>query len=212
MLWRVQAAASKGFGDQRADKAVKRWQTPRLIDKFGRLDSAAPGPIAFRARHYVERIFKQNFDVQILIRNRHHHSTEDNLDAAFPHVAILQSRRRRLRHVKLKLWKSTREPIDHSRNETRSHRLGAPNADLSGRWVGQELDLFDPLPQVVERGDGPFEQSTAIQCGLDALGSAIEETDAERVLDVGDRLRYSRLRHRELRRCLPHATALRDRH
>ena len=48
------------------------------------------------------------------------------------------------------------------------------------------------------------EQCVGVDCGLDTLRTAIEETNAKSVLKVGHRLRYGRLGDRQARGRLGH--------
>src|SRR5713226_5645431 len=99
------------------------------------------------------------------------------------------------------------ESIDDGRNEACGNGDRGANAYFPRRGVSEEFDVLHGLPQFVERDEAALEQCTPVNCGLDTLWATVEETNTERVFHVGDRLRYRRLRHRELRGSLSHAAA-----
>src|SRR5262249_25672883 len=79
------------------------------------------------------------------------------------------------------------------------------------RRIGQEADLIDALLQLVEHGNAAFDECATILGWRDALGAAIEETDAEGDLHVGDRLGYGWLCGADRLRGFRHASRMCDR-
>src|SRR6185312_11348051 len=89
-------------------------------------------------------------------------------------------------------------------------RLGAADSDFSGGGIGEEFDISYSLPQLVEHYVPAFQQSTRINRRLDAARAAVQQADAERVFEPGDRFRDGGLRHAEMRGRLGHASPLHD--
>jgi hypothetical protein len=88
----------------------------------------------------------------------------------------------------------------------------ACDADFTDRRIGQELDAFHALMQFIEHGCTAAEQCAAVLSRLDASATAIEQTDAERMLQFGYRPRNGGLRCIEASRRPPHTAGLDDRH
>jgi hypothetical protein len=88
--------------------------------------------------------------------------------------------------------------------------IGRRDAHFSRRRVGQELDLADALAELIEDGDAAPDERLAVNGGFNALPTAVEKSNAERVLQLADRLRYGRLCQIELGSRLHHASPLHD--
>ena len=82
----------------------------------------------------------------------------------------------------------SRETIDHRGHKPRSHCLRTANAQLAGVRFGQEVELLDALTQLIEHGDAALQQCMAIDGGLNAVRTAIDQAQPHGVLDVGNRL------------------------
>src|SRR5262249_23921717 len=89
--------------------------------------------------------------------------------------------------------------VEDGGNKARSNDDSSYQRSPARRGVGEELYLLHALPQLVERHETTVEKCAPIECGLDTLRAAIEESDAERVFHIGNRLGYGGLRHGELR-------------
>ena len=76
--------------------------------------------------------------------------------------------------------------------------LAHPILQLACRRIGQELDILDALLEFVEHRDAAFEHRLRVDRRLDAARAAIEQADAEHVLEIRDRGRDRRLGHGEL--------------
>src|SRR5271168_2787512 len=100
------------------------------------------------------------------------------------------------------------ESGNHGGNKSVDERPGAPDPQFSHRRIGQERDLLHASSQIIEHGGAAIEQYSAIDRCLDALGGPIEETDAERMLQVGNCFRYDRLRDGQLLRRPSHTSSL----
>ena len=94
--------------------------------------------------------------------------------------------------------------------ETRAtgDRVGRADADLPGRRVGQEFDVLHALAQVVEDRDAALLQCEAVGRRHDAAPPAVDQSHAERVFELGNRLGYGRLRDVEAARRLAHAAGV----
>ena len=64
----------------------------------------------------------------------------------------------------------------------------AADPNFAGRRVGKKFDLLDALPELIECGEPVLENRATIERGLDTLPAALEQTHAERVLEIGNRL------------------------
>src|SRR5262245_17166094 len=116
MARHIQTRCTEGFRKTRSDKGIIAWKTPSFIDQFGRRDSAALEPFAVNPCHYQDRVVEQNFYIQILIRDRRHHSPEDEVDVALAQVAVLQLGRACLHHIEHQSWKLFGKSVDNGRD------------------------------------------------------------------------------------------------
>jgi hypothetical protein len=57
------------------------------------------------------------------------------------------------------------------------------------RRVGEVFNMLHPLSELIERDQAAIEKGTTVNRRLDALRTAIEETNAKREFHLGDRLR-----------------------
>ena len=84
--------------------------------------------------------------------------------------------------------------------------------NFTGGRLRQEFDFLDTLAQFIEGGDAALEERASIRCGaLTTVPGSIEEANAQRMLELGDRLGYHRLRDREVPRRPCHASPLHHR-
>ena len=79
---------------------------------------------------------------------------------------------------------------------------------VAGVRLLDEVDLLEALAHFVEHRDAGLEQHLAVMRRRDARKAAVEELDAERVLQLGDRLRHDRIRYGQLLRGARHAARL----
>ena len=79
----------------------------------------------------------------------------------------------------------------------------------SGR-VGQEFDIFDALPQLVEGGMAAIEHGAPVFGELDAVRIALQQTHPEGMLQICHRFCHHRIRDGKLFRRLGHASTLHD--
>jgi hypothetical protein len=100
--------------------------------------------------------------------------------------------------------------FDRERERSPQDRRGTTNPDFARLRVGQEIDVVDSLPELVEGGASAPEQSLAVDRGLDPARAAIEQADAEHLLQSGDDVGHGRLRQPELARRPGHAAGLDD--
>src|SRR6185503_9317090 len=59
-----------------------------------------------------------------------------------------------------------RQPIDDGENDSFGGAGGGSYSQFTGGGIGQELDILNPLVDLVEGGDTPFEQCTPILCWI----------------------------------------------
>jgi hypothetical protein len=89
------------------------------------------------------------------------------------------------------------ESFDDAGKERSYERLVTTDSHLSGGGVRQEVDLANTLPELVEGGGTAARQRAPVERGFDPLRTAVEEANAESVLEIGDRLRDGGLRYGE---------------
>ena len=70
--------------------------------------------------------------------------------------------------------------------------FNACDPDLSHGRIGQKFDVPDALLQLIECRDAAS-RLTTIDCWLNTLRTAIDESDAKGVLEIDDDLRHSGL-------------------
>jgi hypothetical protein len=99
----------------------------------------------------------------------------------------------------------SQELVDDRCDKTVGGGLGAADRQFADRRVLEELQLLHALLEFVEHGGPTPQQGITVERGLDALRVAIEQPQAEGVLEIGDRLRDRGLGHCELDRGLSHA-------
>src|SRR5882762_6214391 len=104
------------------------------------------------------------------------------------------------------------EPLDDGRNEGRGENGAACDPHFPRRRVGEKLDVFDALAQVIEYGHPAIEQRATVRGRLDALAVAVEQAHAERILQLRDRSRNVGLGCIEALRRLPHGAGLHHGH
>ena len=80
-----------------------------------------------------------------------------------------------------------------------------PDPQLAGGGIRQKVDVGNALSQFIEDYSAPLDEGVTIVRRLDPLSRAVEETHAERMFEVGDRLRDGGLRHVETTDRLAHA-------
>ena len=172
-MWRVQTACLECLPDSRAGSRAWRRKQPRLANEIGKLDPAPTLPWALASGHQHQRLIHQQLRAEVIFRERHAYSPEDELDIALAQLAIERDPTGRLSSVKGKSWVSTMQPADDHRKKTHRHRIGATDAQFAHGRISQELDLFDALSQLVEDGDPMLEQgavrkaSARPRCGCD---------------------------------------------
>ena len=77
---------------------------------------------------------------------------------------------------------------DH-RDEARAERGGAPDPHLARGRVGEELDVLDALPQLIEGSMAATEYGAPVFGEFDAVRISLQETHSEGVLQLADRAR-----------------------
>ena len=71
-------------------------------------------------------------------------------------------------------WKTPREAIDDGRDEARAERGGAPDPHLARGRVGEELDVLDALPQLIEGSMAATEYGAPVFGEFDAVGISLQ--------------------------------------
>jgi len=77
--------------------------------------------------------------------------------------------------------------LDERRKDCR-HSLRASDPHFPDRGVCEELNLLDGLLEIIKSCGTALEQRVAVDGRLYTVGPAIEQSDAKRMLQVGDYL------------------------
>jgi tripartite-type tricarboxylate transporter receptor subunit TctC len=104
------------------------------------------------------------------------------------------------------------EPIDDGSNEGFAGIDGASDPYFASARVGEKLDLFHALAQVIEYGCAAIEERATVFGRRDPMAVPIEQAYAERMLQFRDRPRNVGLGGVELLRRLAHGAGLHDGH
>jgi hypothetical protein len=104
-----------------------------------------------------------------------------------------------------------REPTDDRTQERDRSGQRTSDPHLATGRVGQELDILDSLPQLIEYRPRARQQRVPVHGGLDTARAAVEKLRAQGVFEIGNHLRHGGLRYAELRGGLCHAPVLDDR-
>src|SRR5215218_4046576 len=88
--------------------------------------------------------------------------------------------------MKCNAWIAPGESIDNRRDEACRQRNDASDSCFTHLRIGKKLDVLQPLAEAVEHGYPAIEQRTAIFGRFDALTMAVEQTHAERSLQLRD--------------------------
>jgi len=83
-------------------------------------------------------------------------------------------------------WVAPRESIDNGRNKAGSQKWIAPNSEFSSGRVREEFDVLYALAKIIKYGHSTVEQRATKRGRLDSVAVPIEQTHAERVLQVRD--------------------------
>src|SRR5215471_19888837 len=103
-----------------------------------------------------------------------------------------------------------RQLFDNPGQQPGHERLRTSDVDQPRGRVRKEFDVTRALLELIEYRGGAPKQGLRIEGRCDTTWIAVEETHAKNVIEIGDRARYSWLRHRKLLRRLPHAAAFHD--
>jgi hypothetical protein len=87
------------------------------------------------------------------------------------------------RHARI----TQRQPVDDRGKEASGDRDQRREAHFTCRGIGEELDVLDASLELVENRNAPFDEGAAIGRRQDAPRTAIEEPNAERIFEIGDR-------------------------
>src|SRR5262249_48826764 len=169
---------------------------------------APSDPWIVRARRQDVWALEEKLEAPLFVGYGPTVSKDQEINAALGQLAA-QQRGRAGHDVKRDAPVTPREPIDDGRDEACSERIGAADPRLAGRRVAEILNILDALPELFEGDDAAVHERAPIGRGLDPLRKAIEQRDADRVLEVRNCLRDDLHRNSELMGRLAHAACLR---
>ena len=149
-LRRLDAAAVKDFGNQRAGRTVVRRQYPGLRGQIGKLDPAPPGPLAVLSRNRDERLLEQGFIDHLILGRPPRHTADQQFDFTRQQLAELHGRGVDVHDPQLHAGKSMQERLRYRRQDAGHDDLGPSDSELSGGRVGKKLDLFQSPAHFIE--------------------------------------------------------------
>ena len=85
------------------------------------------------------------------------------------------------------------KPVDDGRQETCHHGFRTADAQFTHCGISQRLQLVHAAAQIVAESNAALEQGVAVEGGLDADATALQQRNAERLLQGCDHLRDDRL-------------------
>ena len=156
------------------------------------------------------RVVEQDLDIQIVGGKGIRHARHHQVDAALLQLTEFQRADVGLDDVTDDVGISLRKSVDGVGHQAGGEKLGAGDAHLAGRQPGQPFDILDALAQFVEHDMAALEQRGGIDRRRNAARAAVEQTDAERAFQTGDRFRHHRLRRIEMGGGLRHAAPAHD--
>ena len=139
-------------------------QNPRLVDQFGKIDLTATGPRAGSARNDDQFVVEHDLRVEIVEGIAHEWMTAQPLHDEIK-LTFAQLRVKRLDflfvHVEHHARILPRKAFDNWK-EDRRDPIRATDLDFAGGRVGQELDVPNPLLQLIEGRTAACQQGTAV--------------------------------------------------
>ena len=155
------------------------------------------------------RLIEQNFRRQMSLRDGLEDAQDRQVDFALIERPIARCRfiRQQLEgHSRM----APRKTTDDRRDKSLSEEDGASDSHFPYARIGEALNLFNSLLQLVEGDDPVIKKGAGIDRWFNTSLATVQQTDPKRRFHIGNRLRYSGLRQRELRGCFSHASAPHD--
>src|SRR5262249_3048865 len=128
-----------------------RSKYPTLVNKLGEIDLATTGPWVLRPGHNDQRIVEQGFYIHVVSKNLRgwrHGPFQEEVVRSLEQAGISASRH--IRDAQDDSGKSFRKSVDDGAHERGRSVHRASNPYFATGRIGQELDVLDALPQLIE--------------------------------------------------------------
>src|SRR5215467_8218099 len=102
------------------------------------------------------------------------------------------------------------EPIDNDAKQPCRHGIGGSDLQFPASRISQEFKFIHARPQVVEYGGASLQQCAAVKRWFNTTRGASEQAQSHGVLQIGNDLRYDRLRDRKMFSGSRHAAPMHD--
>jgi len=181
--------------------------------KFSKIDLASASPSGLQSSYDDQMIVEQDFNIHIIsnviARKWRHAPFQMQVLCTLTQSGIggngdFTDAERNFRVGVRKLLNQVAQERGH-----RCCRTADPY--LAHGRIGQKLDLFDALPQLIECGSRALEQRLSVQGGFDTAWAPVKEPHVQRVFKIGNHFRHVWLRYAKLQSGLSHAPVLNDR-
>jgi hypothetical protein len=185
-LWRLQSLRAERFFGECANARIARWQRPRFVREFSQLNSPPSAPRIVRCRHGDDVVIEQTFDKHIVSIRKFDKPGYHKFDFSLFQVAV-ERQHGSDRDIKHHAWMPLRKAVDDRQDWPTGRVLAASNAQLTRRWITEELDILDALSELIEDCKSALDDRVAILRRPDAARTAIEQADTEGVFEIGNR-------------------------
>src|SRR5262245_2809007 len=132
------------------------WDDQRCLGQVGKIDLAAPCPWACFACDKEEGVIEKDLGVKFVVERLWHRilppSGEDQINFALAKLRIINGRLQHLLDVIANTRIGRANLPDDRQEQSRRNRFRAPDSQLASMRIADELDLLDPLAQLVECG------------------------------------------------------------
>ena len=154
--WQLQPAHSKRFHQKRVTQCIERRHDPRRIDQVGKLDMTTTRPFAFFAGDERISILEQDFCIQLLAETTLHglfrEARQYQIDLAFLKLREFHRRRMHRHHLKSDARMVLGKALENRDKKSCCKRFRTSDLQLAGFRIGNELDVANSLPQLIECG------------------------------------------------------------
>src|SRR5437867_1989176 len=165
-------------------------EDPALISQVSKVDLPPIEPAALRSRCDDELVLKERLYGQVigngLLRETAPAARDDKIDVTF------QQRRQRAEvhviDIEACPWKPLHEQFCDRRQNGRRNRFRAANPNLTGGVLGQELNLLNPLLELIKSRAAALEQDVAVDRRHNAARAAIQQAYAQGGFQVRNHL------------------------
>jgi hypothetical protein len=153
---------------------------------------------------------QKHLHIDICSGRRARQAPDHEINVVIAQIAILQLRRLTLDNVESEPRILPRKPVEDGWEQPCHHWFRAADAQFALGRIGQRLQFVDAASQIIAESNAALEQRLAVERGLDAETTALEERNTERLLQARDHFGDDGLRNGETLGGLGHAAVLND--